>query len=254
MPGPASMNLTSVLAAACVALASLPASAGEFAVSPVRMEFTGAARSQLLSVTNAGDTPARFLVRGAGWTMSEEGAVQLSEDDALVVFPASFTLAPKASQNIRVGTAQRPAEIERTWRVVLEELPDATAAARSGATINVLSMISVPVFMPPAAPRKDMQLAWAGATGGKANITLANGGNAHELVGAVTVAAMQGGTTLPAARVEGWYVLPGKRRAFTLEQATPWCAPGVTGFELVAADVNGQALARRTVDAAEACR
>ncbi|QJW83737.1 molecular chaperone [Ramlibacter terrae] len=180
--------------------------------------------------------------------------MQLSDDDALVVFPASFTLAPKATQNIRVGTSQRPAEIEKTWRIVLEELPDPNAPARPGATINVLSMISVPVFMPPAAPRKDLQLAWAGAAGNKAGVTLANGGNAHELVGAVTVAALRGAEAQTPVRVEGWYVLPGQRRAYSFEQATPWCAPGVTGFELVAADTNGQALTRRTVDAAEACR
>lgn len=249
------MKLPSLLlASACAAFAALPVRAGEFAVSPVRMEFNGAARSQLLAVTNAGDAPARFLVRGAGWTMLENGGVQLSEDDGLVVFPASFTLAPRATQNIRVGTAQRPGEVEKTWRVVLEELPDPNAPARTGATINVLSMISVPVFMPPVAPRQDLQLGWAGVAGGKANVTLSNNGNAHELVGAVTVASLRGTAALPAVRTEGWYVLPGKRRAYTLEQAAPWCAPGVTGFELAAADLNGQVLARRTVDAAEACR
>lgn len=249
------MTLPALLVAtACAVFAAAPVAAGEFAVSPVRLAFGGAARSQLLAVTNAGNAPARFLVRGSAWTMTEEGGVQLSDDDALIVFPASFTLAPKATQNIRVGTAQRPGEVEKTWRVVLEELPDASAPAAGGATINVLSMISVPVFMPPVQPRKELQLAWAGATAGKARVTLDNGGNAHELVGAVTVAALRGSEAQAPVRVEGWYVLPGKRRVFTLEQAAPWCAPGVTGFELVAADVNGQALARRTVNAAEACR
>ncbi|QJW83736.1 hypothetical protein HK414_06015 [Ramlibacter terrae] len=52
--------LSFLLASACAALAASPAKAGEFAVSPVRIEFNGAARSQLLAITNAGDTPARF--------------------------------------------------------------------------------------------------------------------------------------------------------------------------------------------------
>ncbi|MGV3569108.1 MAG: molecular chaperone [Ramlibacter sp.] len=245
----------SILAAAALAaMAALPAAAGEFAVSPVRMEFNTAARSQLLTITNAGTTPARFLVRGAGWTMTDQGGVQLSEDDALVVFPASFTLAPKASQNIRVGTAQRPGEVEKTWRVVLEELPDATPPAAGGAVINVLSMISVPVFMPPVSPRKGLEIAWAGASGPDARVTLGNSGNAHELVGGVTLAALRGKEAQPPVRVEGWYVLPGKRREFSFQQASAWCAPGVTGFELVASDVQGQPLARSTIDAGEACR
>lgn len=243
-----------LLAAALAASAALPAAAGEFAVSPVRLEFNTAARSQLLSITNSGNTPARFLVRGAAWTMNEAGGVQLSEDDALVVFPASFTLAPKASQNIRVGTAQKPGDVEKTWRVVLEELPDATPPSAGGAVINVLSMISVPVFMPPLAPRKALELAWGGATGAKARVVLGNQGNAHELVGAVTLAALRGKEAQAPVRVEGWYVLPGKKREYTFEQAAAWCTPGVTGFELVASDVQGQPLARSTVDAAEACR
>ncbi|MES2973008.1 MAG: fimbria/pilus periplasmic chaperone [Pseudomonadota bacterium] len=237
-----------------MALLSPKVLAGEFSVSPVRLDLGGVARSQLLSITNAGTVPARFLVRGAAWTMTEAGAVELSDDDKLIVFPASFTVAPKASQNIRVGTDQRSGETEKTWRVLLEELPDANAAGSPGATINVLSVISVPVFMPPLKPRKAMEISWLGQEGASARIALVNDGNAHEMVAAVSVTAMRGEDTALQAQQEGWYILPGKRRVYALAGERNWCASGVTRFELRATDRQGETLARRTVDAREACR
>ncbi|RYY52802.1 MAG: hypothetical protein EOO24_64845 [Comamonadaceae bacterium] len=247
-------SLRLAVALAAWALLGPAVQAGEFSVTPVRLEFGAGMRTQLLSITNTGTTPARFLVRGAAWTMNEAGGVVTSDSDTLVVFPASFALAPKATQNIRVGTAERPGEDEKTWRVVLEEVPDATAPPPGGATINVLSMISVPVFMRPLAPRHALDLAWGGAAGTTARVTLANGGNVTELVGSVSVAPVRGGQAQAPSRTEGWYVLPGKRRVYAFEQSGGWCAPGVTGFQLVALDVQGQPMASRTVDASEACR
>lgn len=247
--------LTHIIAVLMVASALAPAAlAGEFSVSPVRLDLGGSARSQLLAITNAGTAPARFLVRGSAWTMTEAGAVQLSDDDSLIVFPASFTVAPKATQNVRVGTDQRPGETEKTWRVLLEELPDANAAGNAGATINVLSVISVPVFMAPLRVSKAMQISWVGHEGTTARLALSNGGNAHEMVAAVSVTAMRGEETALQAQQEGWYILPGKRRVYSLTGHKNWCVPGVTRFELRATDRQGQTLARQTIDAGEACR
>jgi len=243
-----------LLAALALALASHASQAGEFSVSPVRLDFAGVARSQLLAVTNMGDKPARFLVRGANWTMTEAGGVELSDDDSLLVFPASFTVAAKATQNVRVGTAQRAGDTEKTWRVVLEELPDANGAGSSGATIAVLSVISVPVFMPPVAPRKGLDVAWHGATGTAAKLQIANTGNVHQMLAGVSVTSMRGEDIVQQVQQEGWYILPGKNRVFSFAGAGNWCAAGVTRFELKATDRDGQVAGRQTIDAREACR
>jgi len=247
-------KILTALASLLLALQAPAILAGEFSVSPVRLDLGGTARSQLLSITNAGTVPARFLVRGAAWTMTEAGAVELSDDDKLIVFPASFTVAAKATQNIRVGTDQRAGETEKTWRVLLEELPDANAAGNAGATINVLSVISVPVFMSPLKPRKAMEISWLGHEGASARVALINGGNAHEMVAAVSLIATRGDETIQQAQQEGWYILPGKRRVYVLAGEKSWCVPGITRIELKATDRQGETLARQTIDAREACR
>lgn len=248
------MNKIHIYLAALLVASPMAALAGEFSVSPVRLDLGGVVRSQLLSITNAGTSPARFLVRGAAWTMTESGAVELSDDDRLIVFPAAFTVAPKATQNIRVGTDQRAAETEKTWRVLLEELPDANAAGSAGATINVLSVISVPVFMAPLQTRKSMEASWLGQEGATARVALFNSGNAHEMVAAVSVTAMRGDDIALQAQQEGWYILPGKRRVYALAGDRSWCTPGITRFELRATDRQGETLARQSIDAREACR
>ncbi len=243
------------IAAALLLLAHGLASAGEFSVSPIRLNLSGAARSQLLTISNIGSTPARFLVRSAGWTVTEAGAVELSGDDQLVVFPASFVVAPKASQNIRVGTDQTATNTEQTWRIVLEELPNPDAPSGAGTTINVLSVLSVPVFMPPLAARKSMDLTLQSATGVTATVVISNTGNAHEMVSAVSVTAMRGEEVAAQAQQEGWYLLPGKRRVLSIKtDKKSWCAPDITRFELRASDRDGQTLAQQKVDAREVCR
>lgn len=240
---------------AAAALAWLPAGAGEFSVSPVRLEFNGPQRSQLLSITNNGSTTARFLARGAVWTLSESGAVELKDDDGIVVFPQSFTLEPKASQNVRVGTPQRPGDLEKTWRVILEELPDPGGApAAAGTTITVLSMISVPVFLAPTTARRNLDIEWLGASGSSASVAVSNTGNVHALLGQVQIKAMRGTEVAQQAGLEGWYVLPGGRRVYALSGAQPWCAPDITTLELQAMGVQGQAIASRSLDARALCR
>lgn len=187
--------------------------AGQFSVSPVKLDFIGNARSQLLSITNGSDQPAGFLVRGAAWTMTEAGAVEFLDDDSLIVFPATFTLPPKGTQNIRVGTAVRAGQTEKTWRVILEELPDTSPAGASATVVNVLSIISVPVFMPPISPRKALEIAWQAAAGKVAKIETANTGNVHQVLTGVSVAAMRGDEIVQQAQEEGWYILPGETRA-----------------------------------------
>lgn len=242
------------LLATLIALVPGFAQAAEFTVSPIRLDLSGTARSQLLAITNVGTKPARFLVRSAGWTITEANAVELSEDDRLVVFPASFTVAPKATQNIRVGTEQASSETEQTWRVVLEELPDANSAGSAGATINVLSVLSVPVFLAPLTARKTLDIALQDAKSSTARVLLSNTGNAHAMIAAVSVTAMRGADIAVQAQQEGWYLLPGKRRLFTIASDKVWCSPGVTSIEVRAADRDGQVLARQTIDAREACR
>lgn len=242
------------LIAALLALAQPLVQAGEFSVSPIRLTLAGTARSQLLVITNIGTEPARFLVRSAGWTVNDAGAAELSADDSLSVFPASFTVAGKGTQNIRVGTDQRQGDTEKTWRIVLEQLPDANAASSAGATINVLSVLSVPVFMPPLSARKAFSINWVSSKGTSASVQLANDGNAHELVSAISVTALRGTETATQAKIEGWYLLPGKKRVFGLTAANNWCAPDITTFELRALDREGQLLAQQSLDAREACK
>lgn len=245
------------LIAALVALTSASAGithAGEFSITPVRLDLASSARSQLLSVTNLGSTPARFMVRAAGWTVNEGGGVDLVPDDSLLVFPASFTIPPKGTQNVRAGTDLAPADVERTWRIVLEELPDPNPTAQQGTTINVLSQLSVPVFMAPRQVRRELKLGPPAVDGNQARILVANTGNVHALVTAVSLTALREQQVLAEGRKEGWYLLPGSQRTYAITGTAAWCTSGVNRFELRAFDRDGQQLAQQALDAREVCR
>lgn len=249
--------MKSTLIAALVALGSAAcgiALAGEFSVTPVRLDLAASARSQLLSITNLGNAPARFMVRAAGWSVNAGGGVDLVPDDNLLVFPASFTVPPKGTQNIRAGTDLAPGETERTWRIVLEELPDPNPTAQQGTTINVLSQLSVPVFMAPRQVRRELALGPPTVDGARARVTVTNSGNVHALVTAVALTALRDQQPVVDGRKEGWYLLPGTQRTFDITGPSAWCAPGVSRFDVRAFDRDGQQLAQQSLDAREVCR
>lgn len=229
------------------------AMASNVSITPVQLNLGGRMRSQLITVGNNSDQATRFLVRATGWRMDEEGNIQFLDDDQLIIYPASFSLPGRSTQNIRVGTAVGPADSEKTWRVVLEELPDPDAVIANGSAVNVLSTITVPVFMPPVSVHRSMAMTVSRISGRTAGVTLTNEGNVHELMLAVALTAFKGAQALQKVQVEGWYLLPSHRRSLGLQGAGAWCSLGADRFEINVTTSASGAVASRTLDAGQVC-
>lgn len=107
------------------------------------------------TMLNAGQTPATFRVVPVLWRM-EGGQSVLSETRDLLVNPASFTLAPGASQVIRVGLRKKPGDTELTYRLLVQEVPgESTATTQTplgdGRSLNMQLALSfsLPVYVTP---------------------------------------------------------------------------------------------------------
>lgn len=114
---------------------------------------------------NAGQTPAIFRVVPVLWRM-EGGQSVLAETRDLMVNPASFTLAPGASQVIRVGLRKKPGDTELTYRLLVQEVPgEATATTQAalgeGRSLNVQLALSfsLPVYVTPPGARAQVTAA-----------------------------------------------------------------------------------------------
>ncbi|MFO0749337.1 MAG: fimbria/pilus periplasmic chaperone [Myxococcota bacterium] len=205
--------LIPLLASLLLPLAA-PAHAGNFQASPVRVDLSEAARSVLVQLVNRGAEPVRLQVTTFTWGEGRDGTMQLAPSDDIVVFPSLLELAPGESRKIRVGMSAVPSDRERSYRMIVEELPAATVAR---GTVAIRMRLSLPVFAGPARARPQLSVDAPRLSGRSVALSLANNGQAHLKVGAISVSGERDGHAPVTTNLVGWYLLPGGRRDYRVE-------------------------------------
>lgn len=134
------------LLAACAALllwttaTGVPASAGTLEVNPILLEISAGRRTATVTLRNQEAVPVTVRAYPLEWRQAD-GGEEYGETSALIVSPPVFTLAPGATQLIRVGL-RTPAAAGRAYRLILEEVPDASPT--NG--IRVALRLNLPLF------------------------------------------------------------------------------------------------------------
>ena len=208
-------------------------------VAPIGLELTPSSQAQGLWLTNTGDRELRAQVRVFHWTQAD-GKEDLAASQGLVASPPMLELASGARQLVRIirtgGTSN--GSNEDAFRVLVDELPQATPAQSSG--LQYVLRYSIPVFVA-GAPMADADVAaallWSlerDAAG--AMLVVRNTGTRHaqisdfELHGGAD--ALQSGAGLFG------YVLPGATMRWPIK-ATP---DRLAGPLAIKAKVNGKAI------------
>jgi fimbrial chaperone protein len=141
-------------------IGSVPASAGEFSVSPVRIFMAPADRAVAVTVTNEGDTALVMQADLYVWSQTPDGEEVLEPTEDVFLSPPILTLAAGASQVVRLARliTATPAE-QLTYRMVIREIPEALPP-ESGLQVQVALALSLPIFVTPAnaSPVLDCQL------------------------------------------------------------------------------------------------
>ena len=140
--------------------ASRPCDSSTFSIAPIRVELTGSQSMEVLTVRNDGDAPIVLQARAMAW-IQEDGVDSFVETHEILVAPPVLTVPAQGSQIVRVAL-RRPADAERelSYRIFLQEVPQATAQAERGLTVAL--RMSLPVFIAPAQPEPTPQIEWRG--------------------------------------------------------------------------------------------
>ena len=216
-------SLSGLAAGALALAAAFSAHAGNFGVSPIRVELDRATKSALVTVNNDDTKALAFQVRALEWSQEPNGADRYTETSDLVYFPQQFKVAPNENRVVRVGYKVPATQSEKTYRLFIEELADPQRDA-STTGIAVTLRFGVPIFLRPAAANVAGELDLA-IKGGVAQVLVKNTGNAHFRLASVNLTALgAGGETLHQQSVDGWYVLTGVQRPYALKLPVDVCA------------------------------
>lgn len=206
-------------------LTATPALASQFTVNPTRVELSGRATSGVVSVRNDGQQPIRIQVKAHAWSQTLEGTVKLDPTEDVVVFPTLLTLAPGEERRLRVAVASAPADIERTYRIFLEELPPSKAEGDGVNGVQVLTRVGIPIFL--AAVKKTTQagVSDVGLSQGALHFQVDNLGNTHFVPETLHVRALgANGQTVTDKTSDGWYILGHSSRRYTMPFAAGDCS------------------------------
>lgn len=138
------MRVVSIVALIAALGAVTPSAATTLRVSPVLIDLVGGQRAASLTLTNADTRPASVQVRVFRWTQVD-GADRLEPSRDVVVSPPATRLEAGAQHLIRVvRTAAAPPRAEESYRVLVDEIPDATTPRQNGVAFVLRQ--SLPVF------------------------------------------------------------------------------------------------------------
>ncbi|WP_338268368.1 fimbrial biogenesis chaperone [Corallococcus caeni] len=203
-------------------LVTTGAGASDFQVSPVRVDVGDRVRSALLTVRNQGQEPLRLQVTAFAWDQDSRGEQRLTATTDVSFFPSLLSLEAGEVRNIRVGVAGAPGATERTYRLIIEQLPPLVRGGSSPPGIRVLTRMSIPVFMAPVRGAGIGGIRAPCLKAGAVAFSVYNKGTAHFLVQSVHVRGLDAaGAVVMERQLPGWYVLAGGRRDYTLDLTAP---------------------------------
>lgn len=224
------------LAAALGVMVNAPAIAGALEVAPTTIDIKPGARTASLYLTNNGTQPIMAQVQGFDWSQSTTGE-HLDPSDTLQISPPMTKLLPNQRQIVRLAVKDGAASSERSFRLIVSELPDPSVP--QDASVHVLLQFRLPVFAA-VAGEADGSLAWT-ITADPAGLFLQvhNAGGRHaKLISPVLV--REDGKHVSFETTGLVYVLPGASRRWPL--ATGALKPGETVRVAGRDEVTGTAL------------
>jgi fimbrial chaperone protein len=208
-----------------------PADAAALQFNPVSIAMQPGQDATTLAVTNSGDEAATMQVRSFRW-LQQGNEDKLDPTTDLIVSPPQFVIPPGETQTVRILSRDHNQQSERTFRLLLDEIPNPHAN-----TVSFAMRVSLPVVQA-AAEKGAGILSWSTERQDGQTILIArNTGN--RLVRFVKVEPSQGAHGLTAqSQSPSPYALPGGERRWLIKDGEK----AVTGGDAIHLAVDTQQL------------
>jgi len=202
------------LLATCIAL---PAAAGTFSVTPVRIFMSPRDRATAVTVTNDGDDELVMQADVYTWNQKASGEDDLALSEDLILSPPILKIAPHSRQVVRLAMVSPPKGAgQQTYRMIVREIPEAHPADKQ-VQVQVALAFSLPVFITPPGLKRDLACDARRASADAVTVTCDNHGPIYAQPREFALRGAAGKTI--ASRESAAYILPGHQRSIELRRA-----------------------------------
>ena len=138
------MRLLTILSLLAFVLMAQVAQAASLSVSPIRLDVPAPGSSGSMTLRNEAALPVNIQIRIFKWVL-KDGEDFYEETDNVVATPPVATVPPGGSALVRiVRTANASVIGEESYRLIVDEIPDANRVRNVG--VNVALRYAIPVF------------------------------------------------------------------------------------------------------------
>jgi fimbrial chaperone protein len=239
--------------AALSAIVLLPAvgSANGSSVSPTRLLLATGASSTYVTITNTSMVSQRYSASAYRWDQTAAAPVVLTPTSDVVFFPGSFTIGSLQSQRIRIGSTAASDVTEKTYRIVVSELPPLQGVLGTDtAGLAFTASFSIPIYLAPQKAVSAGQITDVAVDRTNLRFTVRNTGNVHFVAKLMRVVARGDSGTLMSTESSAWFVLANSQHDFVIPLPSGSCSTVKTIS--IAVD-GGRAKFERTVTPEHAC-
>lgn len=174
-------------------------------VEPARLELGPRSGVAQLRLTNPGTDHVRYRLAAFTWAQERDGRMALGPAYDLELEPALVSLAPGESRTVRVTATAPPGDRERSWRLVVDRLPEDVLTDRDA---DLLELVGLPVFQAPPRPGPRVVETRLEAVNGRPGLVVANEGDTWCLVDELAIVGRDAAGRLTFTHTESaWYLL-----------------------------------------------
>jgi len=231
-------------------LLPLPARAGDWRVSPIRLDLGRDAKSGVVTIFNDTDDRLQVQMAAMEWTQDADGKDRYAESGDILFFPRLMIFDKKEEKILRAGIRVPAAAMEKAYRLFIEEILG-LRKQQEGTAIAIAIRFGVPIFVHPLKGEPRGEVGPLTMSEGTFRMPVKNSGNVHFVIQSVLVKGKNGkGEEILSRELSGWYLLAGASRVYTTEIPPEACG-NLAGVEIeVKTDkipLHGQMVADRSM-------
>ena len=199
--------------------------AADFTISPVRVFIASGKKADVVTIKNNSDENLTVQISSFLWEQDAEAKDVLTPTEEVVLFPRIFTVKGREERILRLGIKYPATDVEKTYRIFIEEVPEPQEKQPEGAYLRTLMKVGVPVFVSPAKVKAEAIVDAKSLKNGILSFSIKNNGNVHELVKTARVEGFDAKDNAVFTKdLAGWYVHRGKAKPFSTEIPKDVCA------------------------------